>query len=311
MSDGFSFSITPELTHEAKNKLGFKLESVTASYTHDGETRELILDSDNSLAFEDTYGIWSVEEYGIDLQYSVSFQNPSVLFSDIGIGSKDDVLGIAIRIMSPKSRQRIILKNTIRHIHYSSEKIIFDILASIPAGRFRDSAVSELFVFMVKPSVESSFIRPGTVLGILRSDVLSFSGDSSDFPIETISVNSNHLWKLYIDCDDPHTDMFNQCVSLTLNEKHPRYKDLKINDDPLSDMVFREIMSQAMYLIISKVQKSEYYEDVISNNNLEPGSVGQAVYYMLCNLQSDGSDPLMLSEELHDLVIRRSEGSDE
>lgn len=311
MGNVLNFSLTPELDSETRYKSGFKIKKIAATYVHNGETRKLEMESDLSLAFEDPRGVWSIEEYGMTLQYQISFVNPSALFSENGICGKNDILGIAVRLLSQKSRQRIILKDSIHYISYREDELILDITATIPANKFREVATSELFLFMAKPSEESRFIRQGTMFGVLDSKTLSFSGDSSDFPIDTDSINANYLWKLYIDCEDPHTDMFNQCVSLTLNEKHPRFKSLKLDDDPLSDMVFREIMSQALFLIISKMQHSDYYEDIVSNNNLEPGSIGQAVFYMISNLESDATDPLALSDELHALVAKRAEGSDD
>lgn len=299
-SNSFSFSLTPEFGNDVLKKVGLNLISINANYVLDESTKNLTVESDDVTVFDDVSGVWSVEEHGLNLEYEFKWTHPEILFADSSIIGPNDLLGIATRILSYDSRQRFILGRGIKTIDSSIREESFHYSIQIPPGKIRKNATIEIILYVQESEYE--VIRPGSVLGIIYSDTLLFSGDGSIFPIETSSYDENFLWKLFIEYEDPRVDRFDQSVMLSLNEKHPRYKELKLDTEPMSNVAFREILAQAIFLIINKMKESEYFEDICSNNNLESGSIGEAVYYMIVNYGSNYKDPLTLSNDIHDMI---------
>lgn len=301
MTDFFTFSLAPELTPDLIKKIGFSIEKISASYYHVDEIRTLDILIDSSIGFEDSKNTWSIEEYGLILDFDIIMKKPRTLFEDGTFASPDDCLKIAFRVNSQDSRQKMIF-NTSFTITNLSEPKNSRLTVEIPPGKMRKTADIEMLLYLSKSGKNSSNQRPGTIFGRLFHKILSFSGEGSEFPINTMESDDNFLWKLEMDYEDPRIDRFDQSVMLWLNSKHPKYNELDIDTDPTSNIGFMEIMTQATFLIIEELSKTTYMSDIISNNGLEPGSLGQAAYYMIITYAPDYDNPIELMDELHRMV---------
>ena len=100
-----------------------------------------------------------------------------------------------------------------------------------------------------------------------------------DFPIKEVKDPNMPLWWLELNqWDDPTQDPFNEdYVCLYLNSHYsfcPKVGDTIKNVD-----ILVEIVSTAYLMIIKKIEEMGYLVPTLDGNNLEVGSISQAMYY--------------------------------
>lgn len=302
MGDTLTFSLIPELTSEIFKKVGFEIKDISASYRYSDEIRNLEIHRDATIGFEDPKSTWSIEEYGLILEIDFRIKKPRLLFDENRLASPGDILKIAFRISSQDSHQRLVFGKYGFTIVQSSESMDQSMKIDIPPGKLRKTAYLEMLMYLSKSSNPDCNYKPGTILGIMYHTVLSFSGDGSEFPINTLRSDENFLWKLEMDYEDPRTDRFDQSVMLWLNAKHPKYKNLDMDSDPASNVGFMEIMVQATFLVISEMLKTDVISDIVTGTNLEPGSLGEATHYMIMSYAPNYNNPIELTNDLHRMI---------
>ena len=138
--------------------------------------------------------------------------------------------------------------------------------------------------------------RNGYVLGELDNYTVRLDGSGSTFPVFEVNEPGQPLW--YVRCDwiDPTTDMFSESVSVNINTAHKNYKYIDRTQNTFDSQLLTEIMASAISIIIEKVRlQSAYWDQVLTNDSLETGSVGQAIYYFTDALEWDLSTPESVS----------------
>ena len=132
----------------------------------------------------------------------------------------------------------------------------------------------------------------GYILGVLDNYAIKLDGSSSTFPVFEVSEPGQPLW--YVKCDwlDPTADAFSESVSINLNTAHKNYAYIDRTQKQFDNQLLAEIMASAITLIIEKVRlEPGYWDQIVQGNDLEQGSVGQAIYYFQDTLEWDLSTP--------------------
>lgn len=297
MSSSFVISLAPEISSDV-GRYGVTVDDIKSGYIVEGEVRDLFYNPEDGV-FDDSAGIWSIEDDGVMIEYSLTVEKPHLFFEDSLIPISECTLGLATRLSSSDSRQLMIFKHDAVTITESSQKLTTCIRMDIPSGHLREKGRLELILY-VKHVAEGSKLKSGTVMGTLWSADLLFSGDSSEFPITHESNPGSGLWRLDISYEDPRYDKFDQSVRLTFNDKHPRYKELELESDPFKKAAFVEVLSNAFSIIINKVlSEQSVANDIINGRNLEPGSLGEAVFFMITHYAKRYNDPAELMSDLN------------
>ena len=131
----------------------------------------------------------------------------------------------------------------------------------------------------VHPGEEHLINEAGVTIGTIDSIALDFDSLYMDFPIKEVKDPNMPLWWLELNqWDDPTQDPFNEdYVCLYLNSHYsfcPKVGDTIKNVD-----ILVEIVSTAYLMIIKKIEEMGYLVPTLDGNNLEVGSISQAMYY--------------------------------
>lgn len=285
---------TSEITPELIKSVGFQVGIPTARYCSGSTDLPLKQSSEVPLVFEDEHGMWSIEGHGIVLSVRGKLDNPDKLFVHDGVAQLGDCLGLALRLTSSPSRQRLISKSNCEIID-SSDTLEFDCELKVLPGVLRQSATLELLLYYCR---DSDYIDAGTVIGVLGSWSISFINEGIEFPFTTVESDDNFLWRLEFDCEDPKHEKFSECTRIVVNRKHAYYSQLDLDNKPLNSGLFVDIVCNATVLLIQKMRESKSFDDVVKGNDLDPGSVGWAVHDILMTYDDCYDDPSSLLEGL-------------
>ena len=289
---------TSEITSELIKDAGIQVSIPTAGYCCESANLPLRKTSESPLTFEDEHGTWSVEEYGIVLSVRGKIDHPDKLFMQDGVAHFGDCLGLALRLTSSPSRQRLISKANCEIID-SSDALEFDCELNVLPGVLRQSATLELLLYYRR---DSDYIAAGTVIGILGSWSISFINEGIEFPFTTVESDDNFLWRLEFNCEDPKHEKFNECTRIVVNRKHAYYPQLDLDNKPLNSGLFVDIVCNATVLLIQKIRESNSFDEVVKGIDLDPGSVGWAVHDILMTYDDCYDDPSSLLEELQKTI---------
>lgn len=278
MTKPFSFTSVPEVTTDIVRKSKFLVERFDAYYLNNDEKVHLTVNTEIEVTFTDEYSLWSIEDSGVIMELGGSIRDVGYLFSSAGVARPGDTLGLAIRIFSSSSRQRIVSGPYECLITSDQESVDFSCNVSIPPGKLRSRATMELVLY-VRDSLIGTV--PGTILGVLKTYTLAFTGEGSVFPIITEPSDEDYLWKLEMIYEDIHTDAFSECVRIVINTKNAYYPQLRFDKDPFKSGLFIDIITNATVQMIEKAKDDPHFPDVVNNVGLGDGSIGMAIYEII------------------------------
>jgi hypothetical protein len=303
------------LTNELMNKIGFEGSQYVFSYSNDDDIYHLEKDSvngqesrDNHLYLQDPQNIWDVEQHNLILNRKGTINNSLFLFGQNGLASEDSVLGIALSWFSKSSNQRgIVPVAEITHSLYEPTEFVFQHIFN--PGQIKGKITLELIIYLKhKGSKQFSNLasNEGTVLGVLDSYVLVIDGNGSMFPILEVRDPLQPLWWVNCDWSDPLTDSFSEeNISIVLNAGHKSSKLLNSENGLGSSPLLIEIISSAIQIIIHKAKESGVWDSIETGSGVEPGSIGQAIYYFIQTFGWDISSPERLARSIREDLERR------
>lgn len=294
----------PTLSDELMEKISFKQTAVSFFYTdsedeeHDLETEEL--ESSDIVRVRDRKGIWTVDEYNIGIKQSYSIAGFNHLFGSNGLVCSNSQIGLAVRWLSSDSKQRGVIP-----VVKAGEKdsdVEAEVSKLFSKAQLRGDVTFETILYIAEggsPTPEEQHLAntEGYILGILSRFVLRLDGRGSVFPIYENMKKGEPLWEVKCDWNDPTTDLFEDTVSVNLNKLHKNYKFIDRTQKTFNEQLFIEIMSSALVVIIEELRKSGYWEQIISNDSLREGSVGQAIFYFKDCLGWDLSSSSSISHD--------------
>ncbi len=291
----------PTITDELKESAGYNSSNYSFSYLLDGVEKKLSAKGKNSIKLEDPLETWNVENDGIRIHRTISFEYPEMLYGENGIASRNAELGLCIKWINHSLTQM----GTILPINMYADGAIkfYEFDYRFEPGTIKGDLSLSLQIYL-KKSAESVLENEGHLLneegvtaGTLDDIRLDFDNSYMEFPIQEISNKSQPLWWLEIgDWTDPTTDLFNEeNVRIYLNtayESCPKFGEEIKHEDVLVD-----ILATAYTMLFNKVAEMEYLKQTIDNTDLEPGSISKILFYFKdsCNTDLDFSS----TERLH------------
>ena len=288
------FALFPTLSEDLKQKILFHEKDYHFFYG-DSVHHDLKYDNPDGLKtyslFEEN-GPWNVDDYNFGFSRSFSFKAHQFLFGEKGIACKNATLGIAIIWTSADSKQRGVITSD-KDITFSNPAVDIDIKHRFEKAQLRGSVGLQTVLYIKKEgtpnkSEEHLANTYGFILGELDNDIILLDGNGSSFPIVSTNAPGQPLWWVKCDWEDPTVDLFAESVTIYLNENHKNYSFIDKKSPNYNPQLIQEIFSQALLIIVTKLkQNATYWNDTINENNLEPGSVSEAIAYFSSTLQWD------------------------
>ena len=294
----------PFLSDELAKKVRFQKSRFSFFYTdRNNEEHELIDEPLEALSsiycIKDEDGEWDQDQNNFGFRRRYLLRTFQCLFGDSGVVCKNAVLGMAIIWTSSDSKQRgVIPVGT-----FTNNDQIMEAVAEKTFGQaqLRGRVDFSTVLYIAAPGEPDQTElhlanTTGYVLGELDSYTIKLDGKGSTFPVFEVYAPGQPLW--YVQCDwiDPTQDLFSEYVSINLNTAHKNYRFIDRKQPTFNSQLLSEVMAGAISIIVEKVRlQSAYWDQIINNDSLEEGSVGQAIYYFSDALEWDLSTPESVS----------------
>lgn len=305
-----SVFLYPSLTDEIKERI-FQAKKYTFSYTDtEGSEKELgyepagINASINCLR---TDGVWNADKNDLIIRRTIALKNYRNIFGTEGLACKTARLGLSVVWTSTDSRQRG--ARPIMDFGLSEEQLIAkqdhtfiegEINLEFSAAKIRGEINFSVVLYIAKSGIpETDEIHlaneEGFVLGTLDNFTLRIDGNGSLFPVFEVYEKDKPLWYVRCDWTDPASDMFSDCVSININTAHKNYKHIDRKQNTFCSQLLVEVMSSALCCVIEKLRSEKYLDQILGDDEMDPGSVGEAVRYFADTLNWDFTAPDRLS----------------
>lgn len=310
----------PTLNDELKKGI-FKAKDYTFSYINKyGEEQELKYEK-NDIGISSyslkTDGVWNLDNNDLHIRRSIAIEKYKKLFGPDGIACEDAVLGVSVVWTSPDSRQRgskpimtIDLKEeNFFDIHDQTFKE-GEINISFKSGRIREEINLSIILYIAQsgtPKHDETHLanEEGFTLGELDSFCLKLEGSGSLFPIFEVYEPNRPLWYVKCGWTDPIFDSFSETVSLNINTAHKNYIYINQQNKLFCPQLLVEVLSAALCCIIEKLRSEKYIDQILGEDKMEHGSVGEAVRYFADTLGWNLSTPEELSLSIRNFFNER------
>ena len=294
----------PTVNEEHLKKLRFQKSKYTFFYTDkDDEKHEL--NEEPVEAFSSVYcikdekGEWNQDKNNLGFHRKYLLRTFQHLFGEEGVVCKNAELGMAIIWTSSDSKQRGVIP--IGTFKVDDKLMEVEVEEVFERAQLRGQIDFTTIIYLATSGVPNEnelhlANTSGYVLGKLETFIVKLDGKGSVFPIFEVAELGQPLW--YVKCDwiDPTIDLFSDCISINLNTAHKNYKYIDRKHNSFNGQLLVEIMTGAIVVIIEKVRlQVDYWEQIMNNDSLEDGSIGQAIYYFSETLEWDLSSPEMVS----------------
>ena len=301
----------PVLNDSKIADMNYECQSLEFGYTDNYEEYPLSLEDRSGLSQNFTAKLfdprcaWSSDTCNLIIKKRSSFGDVSMLFGQDGIAPKNASLGIALSWISTGSEHRGIIP--FGEIKADDDLLTYELDYTFKNGLIKGSIILQTVIYLMKAGNRSKneihlANQTGTVLGILDQCEIYIDGSGSIFPISTVNEPGKPLWYVYYESMDPLQDKFEEeNVEIRINIAHHNYEQLKIDTSLKESPLFLEIISSALMIIIyaTKDCLDTEWENVISGQGFERGSIAEAIYYFVNKHQWDVSNPVALSKSIH------------
>lgn len=290
----------------------FIIPSPSLKYTHKGQTHSLKLNEPDSTitSIVDERGYWNADDFDLLLEWNFTYKNAAWLYDfhkrDYACACHDAKIGVALSWYSSDSRRRntipiAYLDNDLDKLHSVCGKKNFE------KAELRGVVGFSLLLYLAESGTpqddETHFSNtPGTILGILKTIEISLDGNGSFFTICEVNKPGQPLWDVEYNIDDPTSDLFSDCVTISLNRAHKKFPFVKKDSGVFSQQLFTEIMANAISIVIETVRAYEKNDDFDCLNDYEEGSVAQALAYFKDKLLWDFSTPITVSHSARQFI---------
>lgn len=253
---------------------------------------------------------WNPAEHDFEIKFR--FHQPKTLAALFGAGGiipRHTGLLMGLEWTSKDMARRGLASK--REIYWheleETQDSFIDFQLKFPPGAVRGSITMSLQLFIGTPGVlaagESHLANTqGFRLGSISRDLqLTFDGDGSLFPIvEVDGGSSDSLWELHSQWEDPTEDEFSSdYLSLSINRKHPHFKDLRGKKAPYQTPLFSQVLSSWITLWLLKLREDSPDTwrsiEVGDQTRFLPGSIAAAASYVFSRgeLRAGSSAQLM------------------
>lgn len=306
----------PVLNGNHLERIGFEATPYRFSYFYEGESRELKADPTEKHGYKSEYlnivdemSEWVPDYYDLFFNRSYVINNPVFLFGPNGLACRNAEIGLALLWTSKTSNQRGV--EVIESFRNDRKPVSVRHHFKFGQGRMKGNLSFRTVLFIKDPGVPDSDEQhlagsSGMIVGTLDEYVIYLDGSGSAFPIVEVREPSQPLWWVSCDWADPLTDAFEEeNVKICINKAHANYKFLNAEGGMNNSPLFKEILSGALGIIIQKAKSSDYWEDIMSGNYVETGSVAQAIKYFIDTFEWEVNSPEKLALSIRaDLDVR-------
>lgn len=300
----------PTLTDEMKENI-FQAKKYAVFYNNNEHNeKELEYEAaevSSSINCLKTDGIWSADKYNLRIKRTIAIRKFRCLFGPDGIACRNARLGLSLLWTSTDSRQRgaesvmsfAISKKAYEEKHdHSFEESEIDI--TFPKAKLRGDVTFSIILYIAEsgtPEEDEIHLanEEGFILGIFDSFILRLDGTGSLFPVYEAPEHDKPLWYVRCDWTDPLSDSFSESVSININTAHKNYRLIDRTQKTFCSQLLIEVMSSALCCIIEKVRSEKYLEQILGDEEMEQGSVGEVIRYFSDALGWDLSSPDTLS----------------
>lgn len=277
----------PTLTPDLLKKVRFQKSKFSFFYTDkNDEEHELYDEPVEALSavniIKDEEGKWDQDKNNIGFRRKYVLRTFRCLFGKNGVACEDAVLGLAVIWTSSDSKQRGVIPVATftagdLDVEAKAEKLFLK-------AQLRGQVDFTTVIYIDSagnPSDGETHLAntDGFVLGELETYTVQLDGKGSVFPVFEGADPGGPLWRVQCDWEDPAVDAFSECVSINLNTAHKSYKFIDRDNPAFNSAFLSEVMAAAISVIVEQLRNSPYWEQIVSNDSLEDGSVGQALYY--------------------------------
>lgn len=308
-----NISLFPTLNEDLLRKIRFQPSLYEFYYVRDDQEFPLRAEAiDGSVTLHkiiDDDGIWSPDDYNLCLKRHYSLRTYQCLFGENGIACKNAVLGLALMWTSADSKQRGVIP--IGDIKNSQRDIDMNRNYEFLVAQLRGDVEFTTVIYLKNAGTplwneEHLANEYGCLLGEIDKFVIKLDGNGSVFPMYEVHEPSQPLWYIKCDWDDPTYEQFSECVSIYINSAHKNYKYLDKTMKRFDEQLIKEIMSSALIVIITKLKEQEnYWQATTIGDDLQKGSVSEAIYYFINTLGWDVSTPEAMSLSIRKFFDQR------
>ncbi len=262
-----------------------------------------------------TDGVWDPDHYNLHIERTIELQNTGFLFGRGGIVCANAELGAAVLWTSADSRQRGAL--TMGTFDRNSVRTTLKLDHEFGIAQLRGRVDFSLVFYVCRagtPNAQERYLANtyGFVLGELDHYIIRLDGNGSVFPIFEVSEPGQPLWHITCDWEDPSADRFSESVALYLNKDHPGYRYLDRHNRAFDRNLINEIVASALEIVITRLKSDQaYWKDVVDGNNIQKGSVSEAVNYFIATLGWDVTSPESLAVSIHKFFDRKATYADQ
>lgn len=300
----------PSLNDETKDSI-FRAKRYEFCYTDkEGTEKELeyeVSELNASVSCLRTDGVWNADKHNLCVKRKVALKNYRNLFGPDGIACRNSRLGLSVVWTSRDSRQRGaepvvvfgVSEDQFEQDHTFTEGEVDFVF---PCAKIRGEVSFSVVLYIAQagtPSEDEGHLanEEGFVLGVLDTFVLRIDGTGSLFPVFEVYEKNKPLWYVRCDWTDPLSDLFEESVSININTAHKNFRFIDRGNKSFCSQLLTEVMTSALCCIIEKLRSEKYLEQLLGSDEVENGSVGEAVRYFANTLGWDfsSSDQLSLS----------------
>lgn len=250
---------------------------------------------------------------GLDQLFSASVD------SLLAIAMPQDIIGVAAVWWSDKS--------LLRGCEYDVGEISFDEAKKSPKQTFTFSKTFGkgilagslyvqymLYLKEAKGTRTSGFAKiQGTMLGNIGIALkIMVDGEGSTFPISIVSREGEPLWWTDIHIDDPYDDAFSEeFFNIIINDKHPAFGNLGQDAGYTKTPIFAVIIAGAIEeLFLYLRYETDYDFNTSDQNNITPGTIANAVNWMITTFGVDMSSITAIHKSVHSMVKKLLRGGE-
>ena len=300
----------PSLTDSLKEGV-FQAKKYVVSYTdNDGFEKELdysTLETGGSLNLLKTDGVWEADKNNLNIKRQIALRHYKKLCGPGGLACRDAKLGISVVWTSQDSRQRG--AESVLHFGVSKDEMMDsqdhtfvegEIELQFSGAKLRGDVAFSVILYIAEagiPENDETHLanEEGFVLGEFDVFVLRLEGSGSIFPVFEVYEKDQPLWYVRCDWTDPVSDSFSETVSININTAHKSFKYIDRKQKTFCPQLLTEVMSSALCCVIEKIRSEKYLDQILSDEELEAGSVGEVIHYFSETLGWDFSTPDKLS----------------
>ena len=300
----------PTITSDIIKEAGIKFSEYRFSYYINGENRQLNYEiQGNQAILVDPMGIWNSKDYGIEIDIAVTIQDKSYLFGNQGVVSENSGINIALELKSKSSNYRKVKK--CMFLDRTSIENQYRLHLSIDREKLVQKFTVEV-LFSIVPNVnDKDYLEfaniQGMIIGRFNPLTALIEGKGAELPMSIIALEKGApLWKVLYNSVEPNVEEFSKdYVNIIINSNHPDFNELDIENFEKPSALFKEVFSNALYIIMLNLFETEYWNDILLRNNFKEGSICSAISYFIETFDIDTSNQFQILYSIKAAVAKQ------